>query len=127
MRILITGNQDARVVVKDEPGEGGACHEYYIGRAYKGLQSGEASASVPAGEFGHAFFQNGPIKEKGINGCQQEDLLAIIIDRLRLFQKGALSCRENAIALTKCEEALLWLQSRTRDRTQRGVEGTNVL
>jgi hypothetical protein len=36
------------------------------------------------------------------------------------------SCRENAIALTKIQEAMMWLQKRTRDRVARGVEGRNV-
>ena len=31
---------------------------------------------------------------------------------------------ENAIALTHLEDALMWLQKRTRDRLARGVEGT---
>lgn len=33
---------------------------------------------------------------------------------------------ENALALDKCEEALNYLQVRTRKRIARGVEGTNV-
>jgi hypothetical protein len=32
-------------------------------------------------------------------------------------------CRENALAITKLDEALLWLEKRTRDRVARGVEG----
>jgi hypothetical protein len=70
-------------------------------------------------------FQNGPIKEVGVNGITQEVLLAIIIDRLRSFQNGPYRCRENAIALTDCEEALMWLQRRTVERIKRGVEGTH--
>jgi hypothetical protein len=70
-------------------------------------------------------FQNGPVREVGLNGIQSEHLLSVLIDRLRFFQSGAYSCRENAIALTKLEEALYWLQSRTRSRVARGVEGTN--
>lgn len=126
MRKLITENSDyVEIVVKEElgEGEGGVCHEYFIGRGEK-LQG---EAPVPIGEYGHVSFQKGPVREKGFNGCDQEDLLVIIIDRLRFFQAGAFACRENAIALTKCEEALLWLQSRTKNRIQRGVEGTNVL
>lgn len=42
--------------------------------------------------------------------ASQEILLAIVIDRLRSFQSGPFSSRENALALTKCEEALHWLQ-----------------
>lgn len=34
-------------------------------------------------------------------------------------------CRENSIAVTKLDEALMWLKKRKEDRTARGVEGTN--
>lgn len=70
-------------------------------------------------------FQNGPIKEAGVNGCHNEDLLVIVIDRLQAFQNSEFKCRENAIALTKIEEALLWLNKRTQDRVKRNVEGTH--
>jgi hypothetical protein len=39
--------------------------------------------------FGQALFQNGPIAEVGVNGVTHEVLLAIVADRLRSFQKGA--------------------------------------
>ena len=71
-------------------------------------------------------FQNGPIKEHGVNGITQEALLTICADRLRSFQAGAFACRDNAVALTHIETALMWLQKRTRERMSRGVEGTNV-
>lgn len=71
-------------------------------------------------------FQNGPIKENGVNGCQNEDLIAIIIDRLQGFQTGEFPCRENSIAITKLQEALMWLEKRTADRKARGVEGLNI-
>lgn len=70
-------------------------------------------------------FQKGPVPEHGLNGVTQEALLAIVIDRLRCFQAGSFPCRENAIALTKCEEALMWLNQRTHDREMRNVEGKN--
>lgn len=72
-------------------------------------------------------FQNGPIQESGINGVTQEALLAIVRDRLRCFQAGPFACRENAIALTKLDEAAMWLEERTKARTRRGVEGTHKL
>jgi len=100
----------------DEPGQGGACHEYSI----HGMQK-------PMDRLGSINFQNGPIQEYGVNGIQNEDLLAIVIDRLQGFQSGKFACRDNAIALTKCEEALLWLRKRTSDRQQRGVEGRSVV
>ena len=70
-------------------------------------------------------FQNGPIKEAGVNGVMNEDLIAIVIDRMQGFQNGDFKCRENALALTKLEEALMWLRKRTQDREDRGVEGTS--
>lgn len=111
----------SQVVVADGPGHGNACHKYYIGRAVS------SAALNPAGEFGHIRFQNGPVKEFGVNGCHQEDLLAIVIHRLQSFQAGKFACRENALALVKLEEAMLWLNHRTSARTARGVEGTNQL
>lgn len=69
-------------------------------------------------------FQKGPIPEAGANGLTNEALLAVVIDRLEQFQKGSLSCRENAIALTYLQNSLMWLQRRTMDRLQRKVEGT---
>jgi len=70
-------------------------------------------------------FQKGPVKETGLNGIQNEDLLHIVVHRLHSFQKGPFSCRENALALTKVQEALHWLDARTQDRLDRGVEGKN--
>ena len=69
-------------------------------------------------------FQTGPVQEVGFNGVTDESLLAIVVDRLRGFQQGQFPCRENALAITKIEEALHWLEARARDRERRGVEGT---
>lgn len=71
-------------------------------------------------------FQEGPIKENGVNGVCNEDLIAMVICRLEHFNKSEFSCRENAMAITKLEEALLWLRKRTIGRENRGVEGTNI-
>lgn len=69
-------------------------------------------------------FQHGPIKEVGTNGVTNEALIAIVVDRLQGFQSGPFACRENAIALTKLEEAQHWLFHRSAARAARGVEGT---
>jgi hypothetical protein len=98
--------------VVDEPGSGGAHHKYVIG---------DHEHRMPKCEID---FQNGPIKEAGVNGLTQEALLTVVIDRLRSFQKGPFFGRENAIALTHLEDALMWLQRRTVERIKRGVEGT---
>lgn len=72
-------------------------------------------------------FQEGPIKECGINGVTDEDLILIVIDRFQHFQQSEYACRENAVAITKLEEALLWLSKRREERERRGVEGTNAI
>jgi len=106
-------NDKITIAVVDEPGAGGANHEYDM--------------ALPGGKTTRISFQNGPIAEAGVNGVTQEALLAICADRLRSFQAGPFASRYNAIALTKIEEAMLWLHKRTLDRMQRGVEGTNVV
>jgi hypothetical protein len=122
-------NDKLRIVVDDEPGAGGANHRYVI----SGFNSASNASCPFVDQYGapahHStvLFQNGQINEVGVNGVTHEALLAILIDRLRAFQSGPYACRENALALTKLEEALLWLQSRTLKRMARGVEGTNAL
>lgn len=118
----LNGLNDAlTVAVLDEPGQGGACHKYAITLP----EDSKALESTLNGNGILISFQNGPIQEFGVNGISGEALLAIVIDRLRSFQAGQYSCRENAVALTHCEDALMWLQKRTRERLARGVEGTN--
>ena len=70
-------------------------------------------------------LQCGPIKEAGVNGCCNEDLLNIVAERLRGFLRSNFVCRENACALKKIEEALMWLRKRTTAREIRNVEGTH--
>lgn len=99
-------------------GPGQAHHHYVIAR----------KPGIPDQErFAEIRFQDGPIAEAGVNGVMDENLLAIVIDRLRGFQSGPYKCRENAIALTKLEESLMWLKERTRGREARGVEGTHKI
>ena len=67
-------------------------------------------------------IQQGPIAENGLNGCQVDDMVALartIITGLN----ATFSCRENALAITKLQEAEMWLRERKRERTTRGVEG----
>lgn len=59
------------------------------------------------------------------DGITDEQLLKILIDR-KNEQQLKLPCRENAIALTHIETALLWLEKRTAERQKRGVEGKHL-
>ena len=114
-------NDELDITVIDAPGQGGACHVYQI--AYNLNPGTNAGGTNPMCRI---EFQNGPIKEAGVNGISGEAMLAIVIDRLRSFQAGQYACYENANALTALETSLMWLQKRTRDRTARGVEGTHI-
>lgn len=57
------------------------------------------------------------------DGTTVEDLIAVAIGKLNMYNKEVPS-RETSLAITKLEEALLWLHYRTVDRTRRHVEGT---
>lgn len=71
-------------------------------------------------------FQEGPIPGNGKNGLQVEEALQQCVERLNQYQ-SEVPCRENAIAITHIETAILWLNKRTEDRQKRGVEGTHEL
>jgi hypothetical protein len=119
-------NDKIRICVTDEPGAGGANHRYEITGYTLRNNASFDDATMYDSDGDVLLFQNGPIGEAGVNGITQEVLLAIVADRLRSFQAGPYACRENAIALTKIEEAQLWLHKRTLDRMRRGVEGTHT-
>ena len=71
-------------------------------------------------------IQSDPIKEVGVNGVQATDMLEYV---KCLFQSlnDAFPCRENALTITKIEEAIHWQEARTKDRLKRQVEGENKL
>lgn len=78
-------------------------------------------------------WQKGPLGRDGgsftPNGAFVEGIVLAAIGRLQFYQTGnggKFACRENAIAITKLEEALMWLEERTREREERRVEGTNT-
>lgn len=69
-------------------------------------------------------LQKGPIREVGVNGCQIDTMIHAakkIIEGLN----DNFPCRENSMAITKLDEAILWLGKRKADRVARDVEGTN--
>lgn len=119
-RKLVNSRIFTAVYSNDEKGEGGAKHDYTI------VSNETHNVNETPKVFANIQFQNGAILESGINGCQNEDLIEIVLDRLRDFQNGKFPCRENAIAITKLEEALMWLDKRTLDRKKRDVEGKSI-
>ena len=59
------------------------------------------------------------------DGLTNEEVLEVLIDRMKYLQ-GKLACRENAIVITKLEESLMWLESRTKKRVEQGVETKDI-
>jgi hypothetical protein len=104
---------------KSEDMKYNAPHNFEV-RSMKALAEGEKQPILA-----EIHFQEGPIKECGINGVTNEDLIAMVITRLEHFQKSEFQCRENALTITKLEEALLWLRKRTMGREKRDIEGTH--
>ena len=101
----------------DEPGAGGACHVYFVQRT-------DGEHTIPIAQI---TFQHGARNEEGsTSGVLDGDLLEIVRDRLKSFQKGEYATRENACALTHIEEALMWMNKRAEDRAERNVLGTMI-
>jgi hypothetical protein len=77
-------------------------------------------------------WQDGPLG-RGLNrlepnGAFVETVIAAAKQRIEYYQtaaKGKFACRQNALAITKLEEALMWLNHRTAERESRAVEGTH--
>lgn len=110
------------VTTAGAPGPGGAYHGYDI--MFDGVAGLDISDDTKA--IGHFIeFQKGPRSNPdSVRGLLDTDLLEIVRHRLQCFQQGEYACRENAIALTHLEEALLWMNKRVEDRAERGVLGT---
>lgn len=68
-------------------------------------------------------WQEGTVQEVGVNGAQVRDVVAVALERLQELNRQ-FPCRENAVTITKLEEAIMWQNKRTYDRIKRGVEGT---
>ena len=108
------------VFVADEKGNGGAHHIYDI-------CSTKPNSLKQAKGLVEIRFQNGARHEEGSeDGILDTDLLEICRHRLQSFQAGPYASRDNAVALTHIEEALMWLNRRVEDRIERNVLGTMV-
>lgn len=107
------------VLAVDEPGVGNAHHEYRVEFI---AMNGTGNAPI----LGRFSFQDGAIKEVGVNGIHNEDLLYIVADRLAAFQSSRFACEENSEALTHIRSAIAALERRTARREAAGIEGTNT-
>jgi len=64
--------------------DNGANHVYHI----QVVDEPEVDVSPDGFDDCKVSFQDGPVKETGINGIHNEDLLVIVLDRLEGFQRG---------------------------------------
>lgn len=120
---LITIRKDAA-----DPNAGNASHCYTLKMDITGTATAiDAGCTGQAQEtVGFLRFQHGPRMADGsVAGLTNEAVLAVVLDRLKGFQSGPFGCRENAIAITKLEEALHWMDARARTRARQGVLGKN--
>lgn len=76
-------------------------------------------------------WQNGPLgrgKDRvEPNGAFVEGVIQAALDRMYFYQESKFACRENALVITKLEEALHWCNHRTAKREARDVEGTHAV
>lgn len=77
-------------------------------------------------------WQNGPLQIGELprlapNGAFVEGVIEAAIDRLEFYQESPFACEYNAQAIVALEQALIELNARTRDREDRGVEGSHAV
>lgn len=110
--IIHKDNNDLQVLHLSNDNVG---HNYHIG-----LECEEGFAV-----FAEIDFQNGAVKANGVNGITNEALLAILIHRTKALNEK-FQCKENEQAICGMEFALHALESRTKNRIDRGVEGLDI-
>lgn len=69
------------------------------------------------------LMQGGLRPDEHRNGYLDTEILAALAERLRGHQKGPMACRETAIAVTKIDEAVLWLRARVDRRKREATYG----
>jgi hypothetical protein len=94
-------------------------------------ENGNPTGGMVNGTGLHIEWQDGPLgrgeEREEPNGAFVETVIDAARQRIEFYQASRFKCRENAIAITKLEEALLWLNKRTSDREKRNVEGEHKI
>ena len=92
---------------------------------------GRPGGGVSSGRGFVVSWQNGPLGREADrrepNGAFVEDVIAVVIDRLKVYQASEFACEANQRAIEALETAANVLDDRTKDRENRGVEGTHQL
>ena len=111
----VVGTSDP-IIYQEIIDKDGTGHDYQIPDFYKNTSNDDQELH---------FYRMNP-DGSDVPGTTNEVIIRVLIDRLKKL--GAkFPCRENSIAVTKLEEALMWLHQRTEDRVKRGVEGQHKL
>ena len=92
---------------------------------------GNPTGGIVSGVGLSISWQDGPLRRppQAPNGAFVDDVIEAARQRLEFYQKaagGKFACRENALAITKLEEAAHWLYARRMAREGRGVQGTHT-
>lgn len=92
---------------------------------------GSVKVTCPFGTCVQIMWQDGPLGRppQPANGAFVEDVIEAARQRLEFYQianGGKFACRENALSITKLEEALHWLEFRRQSREKRKVQGLNL-
>lgn len=97
--------------------QNGARHSYWL----------EVIEADGISAFQHVLkFQEGAVKEVGVNGLFSVPLLVALIDHLKSLNSGEYATGEAACAITNLEQALHWLCARADERAARGVLGQHA-
>lgn len=89
------------------------------------IQPGTTDSDLKTYEFPGGYsvkFQNGAM-DLGRNGATTEEVLDMLIEHINYFQAGKYSCRENALMITKLEEAKHWALHRKQLREAQDLKG----
>lgn len=113
--------------------EQGAVYELPKYRVIDGKGIQEVSTLEDNDDFAYnqtITFVRGDKTDSGItvprvDGILHEQLLAMMISDLQ-YKSSLVPSRETALAITKLQEALMWLEERQRDREARNVQGTYI-
>jgi hypothetical protein len=94
-------------------------------------EAGNPAGGYVAGVGLAINWQLGPLAVDGErhepNGAFVEGVIGAVIQRIEFYQGSKFHCLANAIALGHLRAALEVLNERTRDREDRGVEGTHTV
>lgn len=91
--------------------------------------NGNPAGGTSSGKGVCISWQNGPLAVSGErlepNGAFVETVLSMVVDRINFYENSKFSSTFNREAIYHIQQALSFLDARTKDREKRGVEGTH--